>query len=163
MEVGATVVQPTMNVRFTVCVQYCSLGGEQNPVRFRRRKWIGKKHVDHRKVRVSPTVVLPIFLALNVPCIDDIRRFANSIYIGKSTCFQFGDLLSITYPCAKHSYRVTETLPRGSPSHLKPRQVTRGTAVIVDGRAVSHEIPGLSPGKVRQLLTQIIRPKSHIP
>ena len=51
-------------------------------------------------------------------------------------------------PTHKLSYRVAETLPRGSPSHLKPRQVAQGTAVIADGRAVSHGISGLSPGKV---------------
>lgn len=47
------------------------------------------------------------------------------------------------------SYRVMETMPRGSPRHMKPREVAQGDLSVLDGQEVQHDILGLSPGKVR--------------
>lgn len=45
-------------------------------------------------------------------------------------------------------YQVSEKPPSGSPENAKTRHVAQGTAVIVDGRPMSHVVTGLAPGKV---------------
>ncbi|CAM9385152.1 unnamed protein product, partial [Scytosiphon promiscuus] len=63
--------------------------------------------------------------------------------------------------CGLLSYQVAETPPRGSPEHVKPRQVAQGKAVIADGRSKSHIVPGLSPGKAYSISMAIESPGSN--